>query len=565
MCANRAREICQTKLTINQKTLSFITYILLSLLVTAPASAQTNPIPILPSPEPLPESEPLPPQDEVFPQPERQEPATPEAPRKIRVEEFEVLGSTVFSSSELAEVLAPFRDRALSFNELLQAKEAVTNLYIEQGYITSGAYIPSQSFEDGVVRIQVLEGAIASIEIEGLERLNENYVRNRLQLGTKPPLNQQELIEALQLLQLDPLIDSIAAELSAGSRPGFNRLTVNVTEADALSSRLTFDNQRSPVVGTDRRLVEINHNNLLGFGDRASIRYFNTDGSNSLDHLSYTLPLNANNGTLNFRYRLTGNNIIEEPFNQLDIDSDYRQYALTYRQPVIETPTQEFALGLTVDRQESDTSLLNLLEGETRVFALRFFQEYTHRRPQEALTARSQFSWGLEGAEVQLNGEQTKGDFLAWRGQAQYVRQLTPETTVLVRSQVQLADRPLVSLEQLSVGGVLTVRGYRQDLLVSDNGFLASAEVQTPILRIPEWNTTLKLTPFFDFGTAWNRGDETVEPKNNLSSVGLGLNLLIGENFVAELDWGIPLVEVDMDENTLQEQGVHFRVQYQLL
>jgi hemolysin activation/secretion protein len=108
------------------------------------------------------------------------------------------------------------------------------------------------------------------------------------------------------------------------------------------------------------------------------------------------------------------------------------------------------------------------------------------------------------------------------------------------------------------------VRGYRQDFLVADSGFLASAEVRTPILRIPNWNTTLEITPFFDFGTVWNRGEETVEPRESLSSVGLGFNLLIGENFVAELDWGIPLVDVDVDEDTLQEQGLHFSVRYQL-
>lgn len=558
----------RNKIIINHKFLSFIVYTLLSCLARMPlVVAQTNPQPVLPSPEPLPESEPLPPQEDIFPQPETvpetDEPSSPKTPNTIRVETFDVKGSTVFSQSKLAEVLAPFRDRALSFNELLKAKQAITDLYVKNGYITSGAYIPSQSFAEGAVTIQVVEGAIGTIEIKGLEQLNASYVRNRLKLATETPLNQQKLLEALRLLQLDPLIERISAELSAGSRPGVNLLTVTVQEAPAFSTRLTFDNRRSPNVGTNRRLVELNYNNLLGIGDRISLRYYNTDGSNALDDFSYTIPINARNGTLKFRYRLTDSQVIEEPFNKLDINSNYRQYALTYRQPIVETPSQEFALGLTADRQASDTSLLNVLEGETRVFALRFFQEYTNRSPKDVFSARSQISWGLEGSEVRLNGDKTEGEFLAWRGQAQYVRQLTPDTTVLLRSQLQFADRPLVSLEQLSVGGALTVRGYRQNLLLADNGVFASAELRTPILKIPEWNTTLKLTPFFDFGTVWNRGEEAVEPRNNLSSVGLGMNLLIGENFSAEVDWGIPLAEVDTDEDTLQEQGVHFRVLYQ--
>ncbi len=505
-------------------------------------------------------------QEQVSPEsPLNEAPRLPnlEIPETLVVKEFYVRDSTVFTPAQLAEVLAPFRDRALSYIDLQEVQQHLTNLYLEQGYITSGAYLPIQSFQDGVVIIQVVEGAVEAIEIEGLERLNAEYIRSRLRLGSQAPLNQEALLEALQLLQIDPLIERISAELTAGSGLGLSLLMIEVEEAPAFSTRLILDNQRSPVVGTNRRLIEINHRNLFGFGDRVNLTYFNTDGSNSLDNLSYTIPLNGRDGRLTFRTRLTNNQIIEAPFDELDIDSDYRQFIATYRQPIVRTPNTELSLGLMVDRQASDTSLLDLLEGETRLWALRFFQEYTNRSSQEVFAARSEFTLGLEGSEITLNGDRSEEEFYLWRGQVQYVRRLTSETTLLLRSQLQLADRSLLSLEQFSLGGALTVRGYRQDLLVGDNGFLASAEVRTPILRIPEWETTLELTPFFDFGTVWNRGEEAIQPRETLSSVGLGLELLIGERFIATLDWGIPLIDVDLDEDSLQEKGFHFTVQYQ--
>ncbi len=254
--------------------------------------------------------------------------------------------------------------------------------------------------------------------------------------------------------------------------------------------------------------------------------------------------------------------MIEDPFKELDLESDYRQYTLTYRQPIVQTPNQDFALGLTADRQESDTSLLDLLEGKNRIWALRFFQEYTSRSDRDVFAARSQFSLGLEAFEITLNGDESDGQFFVWRGQAQYVRLLAPDTILLLRSDVQLADRPLLPVEQFSLGGALTVRGYRQDLLLADNGFFASAEVRTPILRIPEWQTTLQLTPFFDIGTAWNSDDRPVVPRRSLYSVGLGLRLIVGDNFNARLDWGIPLADVDLDKDTLQENGIYFTVEY---
>ena len=47
--------------------------------------------------------------------------------------------------------------------------------------------------------------------IEGLDRLNPGYVRSRLKIATSAARNRDELLNALQLLQLDPLIDNLAA------------------------------------------------------------------------------------------------------------------------------------------------------------------------------------------------------------------------------------------------------------------------------------------------------------------------------------------------------------------
>ncbi|WP_181357408.1 ShlB/FhaC/HecB family hemolysin secretion/activation protein [Stenomitos frigidus] len=66
----------------------------------------------------------------------------------------------------------------------------------------------------------------------------------------------------------------------------------------------------------------------------------------------------------------------------------------------------------------------------------------------------------------------------------------------MLRGDLQLADRPLLALEQVSEGGQDTVRGYRQDLLLADNGLFASAEVRIPLLRLPKLNGLLQLPPF---------------------------------------------------------------------
>ena len=193
------------------------------------------------------------------------DPAT--VPETITVRQFNVVGSTIFSEKELAEVTEPFTERPITFAELLQARTAVTQLYIDQGYQTTGAFIPAGNITDGMVTIQVVEGSLEDIEVTGNQRLHSDYIRDRISVFTHTPLNINRLLEALQLLQLNRRIETISAELSTGTRPGTNILQVNVTEAKTFVPSIILDNERFPSVGSFQRQLELREYNLTGNGD----------------------------------------------------------------------------------------------------------------------------------------------------------------------------------------------------------------------------------------------------------------------------------------------------------
>ncbi len=491
----------------------------------------------------------------------------------IIVDRFEIIGNTVFSLTELTKATASFTKRPISFAELLQARAAITELYINRGYITSGALIPPQKLADGVVKIQVLEGSLEDIKVSGTTRLNPDYIKSRLRIATNQPLNRDRLIEGLQLLQLNPLIKNISAELSAGVRPGTNLLEVQVTEANSFNAQILLDNKRSPSVGTFRRQAQITEGNLFGQGDSIVATYINTDGSNAYD-LSYTLPINPNNGTVQFSYNNSDSRIIEFPFDSLDIVSGSRSYEISLRQPLIQTPTQEFALGLIASHRQSDTALLGTpfplsvgadQQGRTRVSVLRFFQEFTQRSSQQVLALRSQISVGLGLLDATINpNDLPDSRFVTWRGQGQYINLLAPDTLLLLRSDIQLADRALLPLEQFGLGGQDTIRGYRQDLLLSDNGITATAELRLPILRSPELQGLLQLAPFFDIGAGWNSSGRSNPSSNTIVGTGVGLRYTQGDRLTVRLDYGIPLVSGSTSRATWQENGVYFSLSYNL-
>lgn len=494
----------------------------------------------------------------------------------IIVKEFVFQGNTAFSDAELAELTQDYTGRPLTFAELLEVESAVTKLYNDSGYINSGATIPAdQSFSpsESIITIQIVEGGVADIDVRVRGRLNPGYVRSRLGLAAKQPLNQNQLLEAMQLLQLNPLIENISAQLAAGPRPEWSFLEVDVTEADNFNLVVVTDNGRTPSVGSWRRGVEIHHRNLLGFGDGLNFTYTNTDGSNAFD-LRYTIPLNARNGTLSLATRINDTEVVEPPFDRIDITGDSEYYELSVRQPVIQTPTREFALGLILTRQSSQTQLLGTdfqlspganEDGETRVSAIRFFQDWTQRTAADVFSAHSQFNVGVGWFDATVNSEPPDSRFFFWRGQAQYVRLLAPDTLMILRSDTQLATEALVPLEQIGIGGLRSVRGYRQDLLLTDNGLVFSAEVQFPILRVKKLDGILHLVPFVDFGWGWNSSGRPNADPNSLVGVGVALKWQMGDRLNARLEWGIPLTDVDSSERTWQENGVYFTINYNLL
>jgi hemolysin activation/secretion protein len=535
--------------------------------------------PLEPLPEPQPPSPPPAP-EEVLPSapppPTTAEPAPGQVPETITIEGFEFEGNTAISDEELAIATKDFINRPLAFAEVYRVRSVITELYRKRGYITSGAIIPPQTFKktEGVVKIQVIEGGLEAIEVRGTRRLNPYYIRSRIALGAGTPLNRNVLIEALQLLQLDSLIKNLSAELTAGTRAGSSLLIVQVEEAKTLHLDVALNNNRSPNIGTLERRLELTQANLFGQGDGITVGYSNTNGSNTLDAI-YTYPLNPRNGTLSFTTSFTFSNVVEPPFNRVDIDADSRYFALSYRQPLWRNLREEFALGISATNQRSKVTIFDVPvrlspgteeDGSTSVSAFRFFQDWIKRSNREVLALRSQFSLGVGFLGGTVNEDTPDSNFLAWRGQVQWLRVLAPNTLLLLRGDLQVSTNPLLRLEQFSLGGQDTIRGYRENVLLTDNGASASAELRFPILRLPKQNGLLQVGPFVDLGFVWNNsGNPDPEPDPNfLAAAGLGFRFQMGDRLSARLDWGFPIVDIASSERTLQENGVYFSVIYRI-
>jgi hemolysin activation/secretion protein len=488
----------------------------------------------------------------------------------------QVVGSTVFTPEEIATVTATYEGRTLSVAEVESLRRDLTLLYVNRGYVNSGAVVPDQALTDGVLTLQVVEGRLTQIDVTGTRWFREAYLRDRIALGAEPPVNVLPLQERLQLLQQDQRIQLIHAELRPGVAPGEADLVVRVEERTPFSVWLAFNNYQSPSVGAERGLITLAHENLTGRGDLLSFTYGYSEGLNPLIDTWYAVPVTARDTTLMVRYRKNDATVVDRIFGPLDIVTKTDALEAALRRPFYRSLSQEFALSLSMEYQDSETTLdgtsfsfiPGLDDGRTVVVPIRFAQEWTHRTQQQAFAARSRFSYGLDIFGATTNGNAgPDAQFFSWLGQLQWARNLAfLDTQLLARADLQLSADPLLPVEQVAIGGRYSVRGYRENFIVSDEAFIGSIEARVPIIRDRPWAEYVQIAPFFDYGRGDNVRGPSPDPKD-ISSIGLGLRwgvpLPTGIDLRAdaEIYWGHQLRNVDMpSDEGLQDDGIHFQV-----
>ncbi len=201
------------------------------------------PVPAEPPPVPAPE--------QVLPPPRLPPVPGEEAPQGVRttIREIRVTGSTVFEADEIARIAAPFTGREVTSEDLEELRKALTLLYVQNGYVNSGAVIPDQVVEDGVITLHIIEGGLTGIAVEGNQRFRDSYLKKRIALGAGRPLDINALQKQLLFLHQDPRIQRINAELTPGLGLGESTLEVKVTEVGPLKLWLFLDNYQSPAVG----------------------------------------------------------------------------------------------------------------------------------------------------------------------------------------------------------------------------------------------------------------------------------------------------------------------------
>jgi hemolysin activation/secretion protein len=219
--------------------------------------------------------------------------------------------------------------------------------------------------------------------------------------------------------------------------------------------------------------------------------------------------------------------------------------------------------------------------------------EWVNRSQRYVLALRSTFSVGFYSfgatrfdprsftgttsgaAAAGIDPEVPDSKFFTWLGQGQYVRRIfetaTPgsepkgslrllrESLLVLRTNVQLSDEPLLALEQFSLGGAQSVRGYRENQLLRDNGIFASAELRVPLWLAADKSPVVALAPFLDYGVGWNVNKIETQSRD-IYSAGVGLLIHATQHAQVSVYWGHPFINLHNGRTSLQDDGWHITV-----
>lgn len=289
---------------------------------------------------------------------------------QLKISDVNYVGANIPEMREIVDgIIENFKIRTqarrTSILEISVLRDEITQAYIQEGYINSGAVVPRQDLSDGVLDIQITEGRLTEVpvsfqtptllsslgigedvtarvitdsnnngklDVEDQEslswrpgQLRRSYILGRLSAEKDKPLNQFDLQKKFQSLSNDPAIEKIDAALTPGERPGEARLFLDVQESDPFWLYLTTASERAPSIGGERLAIGGGFRNLLGYGDVITFQAGLSEGLKD-SQARYDLPVGSSRFALNAHIQYSDAEVVEEPLSNLNILSESFSY-----------------------------------------------------------------------------------------------------------------------------------------------------------------------------------------------------------------------------------------------
>ena len=490
------------------------------------------------------------PKSKVVPvKPKSMAPLFPDELEKVKfvLKRLFIKGTTIYDKRDLKSIYKKFLRKELTLRHIYEIAQQITNKYRNDGYILSKAIVPPQKIHDGAVHIQVIEGYIDKVKIQGPVR-GPRKLLNAYQKKILKSRPLRSLVLERYLLLIDDLPGVTAKSVLTPSEvnPGATSLTLVLTDK-AFEGYVATDNRGSEFNGPYEFSSGVTANSLLGGYGRTGITGVVTSQTEELFFLNafYDLPVSREGTRLFFSGSLSRS----EPGSSLqrfDVEGDSSTIALRLTHPFIRSRGENLTghFGFTV--RNSTTNTLGSLDSEDRLRVMELGIAYDFADEYRGINLlRFNLGQGLnmfdatEPGSSNLSRTLGKSNFTKLTGDVMRLQNLAPGWALLGAASWQYSLDKLLASEEFGVGGAQYGRAYDSSEITGDQGLVFKVELQKALR--PEWEylSDLQLYGFMDYGAVWNKVKTSTGAKNqSRTSMGLGMrfNLTDSISGYAELD-----------------------------
>lgn len=456
--------------------------------------------------------------------------------KKVRIERFSISGATHMSNEELKQIVAPYENQDLSFNQIQEVTTLITKAYRSKGYFVARAYIPEQNImtQDNRLKINVIEGNYGEFKLENKSLVKDSIIQSNLDdIKDKDIVSTNTLERAMLIINDTPGAVVTKADVRPGKEVGTSDFLIGTEATNRVNGYLIGDNYGSQYTGKHRIMAGVDINSPFNIGDKISAFGFTSQKEGLISgKLSYDFPIHANGTRGEISYSKTTYEL-GSSYKELDAvgKSDSLTGRVTY--PILKTRVENLDSYVEVSYNKMKDEIQSVdskvkKDSYVATTGLDYtkdsliFNKNSQTRAGVSITfGRLSFN-DKNDKETDKNGANTQGQFskinIELGKDIDIFDSLKWSNTL--QMQYALGNKNLDGSQDLSVGGINGVRFYQDGEESAENGYIYNTEFTYTLPIIAGIDNKISL--FYDIGRVYMSKNFTQEKSRTLQDIGFG-------------------------------------------
>ena len=398
------------------------------------------------------------------------------------VRQIEITGNTELPTDMLHAIVAPSEGKNLTLSDLNALADQISDVYHEHGYPLATAYVPAQTIENGVVRIDVAEARYGAVSLNNQSQVSDRVLNNTLAaLQSGQPVSEFELERTLLLMQDIPGAQ-VSSTLRPGQQVGTSDLLVDVTPQQRVTGDAGVDNFGDPYSGRVRGSGSLNINGPFNQGDLLDFSALTTGPGMTYGRMDYRYLLNGQGTTLGAT--VSGLNYhLRNDLSDLEAHGSAFVGGVVLAQPLIRNTRGNLYGQIEYDfRRLNDNIDIIGLQNDRHTNSVTSTLAGDQLDSMGVTNARLALTYGVLAANnlqtdiIDQLGADTAGHYVKLALSLSRLQQFTHSDALYFGFSGQASSKNLDTSEQFYLGGPDSVRGYDVGVLSGSRGYLATVE-----------------------------------------------------------------------------------------